>query len=107
LRGRGLGFLEFRNEQHAKHYYEDVPKRLGTISVEEALETLRRLGILVDKCGQGYLLQLFSKRMFPEKSVPFVEIIQRASDVIGCFGDGNFAALAEALEHSMREESKK
>jgi 4-hydroxyphenylpyruvate dioxygenase len=107
LRMRGLGFLEFRNEEHAKHYYEDVPKRLGTISVEEALETLRRLGILVDKCGQGYLLQLFSKRMFPEKSVPFVEIIQRASDVIGCFGDGNFAALAEALEHSMRQESKK
>ncbi len=106
LRGRGLGFLEFRNDEHAKHYYEDVPKRLGKISVEEALETLRRLGILVDKCGQGYLLQLFSKRMFPEKSVPFVEIIQRASDVIGCFGDGNFAALAEALEHSMRQEAK-
>ena len=107
LRGKGLGFLEFRNEEHAKHYYEDVPKRLGTVSVEEALETLRRLGILVDKCGQGYLLQLFSKRMFPDKSVPFVEIIQRASDVIGCFGDGNFAALAEALEHSMRQEARK
>jgi 4-hydroxyphenylpyruvate dioxygenase len=107
LREKGLGFLEFRNEEHAKHYYEDVPKRLGTITVEEALETLRRLGILVDKCGEGYLLQLFSKRMFPEKSVPFVEIIQRASDVIGCFGDGNFAALAEALEHSMRQESRR
>jgi 4-hydroxyphenylpyruvate dioxygenase len=107
LRNRGLGFLEFRNEAHATSYYGDVPKRLGAITVAEALDTLRQLGILVDKCGHGYLLQLFSKRMFPEKSIPFVEIIQRASDVIGCFGDGNFAALAEALEHSMRQESVK
>jgi 4-hydroxyphenylpyruvate dioxygenase len=106
LRTRGLGFLEFRNPEHAACYYKDVPKRLGKISVSEALDTLRGLGILVDKCGEGYLLQLFSKRMFPERSVPFIEIIQRASDVIGCFGDGNFAALAEALEHSMREEAK-
>ena len=106
LRGRGLGFLEFRNPEHAACYYREVPLRLGSISVTEALSTLRSLGILVDKCGQGYLLQLFSKRMFPDKSVPFIEIIQRASDVIGCFGDGNFAALAEALEHSMREEAK-
>jgi 4-hydroxyphenylpyruvate dioxygenase len=105
LRTRGLGFLEFRNKEHAECYYKDVPKRLGKISVAEALDTLRGLGILVDKCGEGYLLQLFSKRMFPDKSVPFIEIIQRASDVIGCFGDGNFAALAEALEHSMREEA--
>lgn len=102
LRDRGLGFLEFRNDAHASEYYKEVPNRLGTITVEEAMSTLRSLGILVDKCGQGYLLQLFSKRMFTEKSVPFIEIIQRESDVIGCFGDGNFAALAEALEHSMR-----
>lgn len=102
LRDRGLGFLEFRNEEHAKKYYESVPQRLGDITVSEAMEALRALGILVDKCGEGYLLQLFSKRLFPERSVPFVEIIQRASDVIGCFGDGNFAALAESLEHSMR-----
>ncbi|MFM1846786.1 MAG: 4-hydroxyphenylpyruvate dioxygenase [Pseudomonadota bacterium] len=107
LRDRGLGFLEFRNDAHASEYYKDVPKRLGTITVEEALTTLRSLGILVDKCGQGYLLQLFSKRMFPDKSVPFIEIIQRESDVIGCFGDGNFAALAEALEHSMRAEANR
>lgn len=102
LRDRGLGFLEFRNEEHARKYYESVPQRLGDITVSEAMEALRSLGILVDKCGEGYLLQLFSKRLFPERSVPFVEIIQRASDVIGCFGDGNFAALAESLEHSMR-----
>jgi len=107
LRSKGLGFLEFRNPEHAACYYRDVPKRLGAISVAEALDTLRGLGILVDKCGHGYLLQLFSKRMFPDKSIPFIEIIQRASDVIGCFGDGNFAALAEALEHSMREEAKR
>jgi 4-hydroxyphenylpyruvate dioxygenase len=104
LRHRGMGFLEFRNDAHATQYYNGVPGRLGKITVAEALATLRALGILVDKCGQGYLLQLFSKRMFPDRSVPFIEIIQRESDVIGCFGDGNFAALAEALEHSMRAE---
>jgi 4-hydroxyphenylpyruvate dioxygenase len=107
LRERGLGFLEFRNSDHALCYYRDVPTRLGTISLKEALETLQRMGILVDRCGNGYLLQLFSKRMFEDRSVPFIEIIQRASDVIGCFGDGNFAALAEALEHSMRQEAKR
>lgn len=104
LRERGLAFLDFRNAQHAECYYRDVPNRLGKIPVKEAMDRLRSEGILVDKCGAGYLLQLFSKRLFPDKSVPFVEIIQRASDVIGCFGDGNFAALAEALEHSMRQE---
>lgn len=103
LRSRGMNFLEFRNEEHAKRYYEEVPTRLGKITVGEALTTLRDLGILVDKCGEGYLLQLFSSRIFPESSVPFVEIIQRASDVIGCFGDGNFAALAESLEWAMRQ----
>ena len=105
LRNRGLSFLEFRNEGHAERYYEEVPNRLGRITVDEALQTLKELGILVDKCGEGYLLQLFSSRMFPDKSVPFIEIIQRASDVIGCFGDGNFAALAESLEYSMREQA--
>jgi 4-hydroxyphenylpyruvate dioxygenase len=104
LRQHGMGFLEFRNAEHAASYYRSVPGRLGNIEVHEAIEKLRDLGILVDKCGQGYLLQLFSKRIFPDRSVPFIEIIQRASDVLGCFGDGNFAALAEALEHSMRSE---
>ncbi|MCI5064221.1 hypothetical protein MRY87_00695, partial [bacterium] len=106
LRERKLKFLEFRNEDHLKSYYEKVPERLGEIQLEEALSVLQSLGILVDKCGDGYLLQLFSSRIFPERSVPFFEIIQRASDVIGCFGDGNFAALAEALEHAMREKLK-
>jgi 4-hydroxyphenylpyruvate dioxygenase len=104
LRERGLAFLEFRNAEHAAHYYQSLPARLGSIPVREAIDKVQALGILVDKCGQGYLLQLFSKRLFNEKSVPFLEIIQRASDVLGCFGDGNFAALAEALEHSMRHD---
>ncbi len=102
LRERGLAFLDFRNADHAACYYREIPTRLGAIPLKEAIDVLRSKGILVDKCGEGYLLQLFSKRMFPEKSVPFLEIIQRSSDVLGCFGDGNFAALAEALEHSMR-----
>lgn len=102
LRAQGLRFLEFENEQHAGVYYNKVAERLGKIPITEALETLRSLGILVDKCGEGYLLQLFSKRIFPEKSVPFIEIIQRMSASMNCFGEGNFAALAESLERSMR-----
>ncbi len=104
LRKHGLGFLEFRNEEHLETYFQEVPGRLGKIQVAEALDILKSLGILVDKCGEGYLLQLFSKRLFPERSVPFIEIIQRASDVTGCFGEGNFAALAESLEHAMRQQ---
>jgi 4-hydroxyphenylpyruvate dioxygenase len=104
LRAHGLAFLDFRNAEHARCYYQQVPQRLGDIPLHEALDELRQRGILVDKCGDGYLLQLFSKRLFPDLSVPFLEIIQRASDVIGCFGDGNFAALAESLEHSLRSE---
>lgn len=106
LRAHGVVFLDFKSAGQAECYYNDVPKRLGFITPKEAMATLQAQGILVDKCGEGYLLQLFSKRLFPEHSVPFVEIIQRASDVIGCFGDGNFAALAESLERSMRTEHK-
>lgn len=106
LRDQGLAFLDFRNAEHAKAYYQQVPARLNNVPLQEALDELRARGILVDRCGNGYLLQLFSKRLFPDLSVPFLEIIQRASDIIGCFGDGNFAALAESLEHSLRSEEQ-
>ena len=40
-------------------YYEDVPERIGEI--DESLDDLRRLGILVDRDDEGYLLQIFTK----------------------------------------------
>ncbi|PYK72615.1 MAG: 4-hydroxyphenylpyruvate dioxygenase, partial [Verrucomicrobia bacterium] len=59
------------------------------------LEPLRRLGILVDRDNEGYLLQIFSK---PAEDRPtlFFEIIQRKG--AKSFGKGNFKALFEALE---------
>ena len=40
-------------------YYDELPGRVGEIA--ESLDDLRRLGILVDRDDEGYLLQVFTK----------------------------------------------
>ena len=40
-------------------YYDTLPERVGKI--DEDLEPLARLGILVDRDNEGYLLQIFTK----------------------------------------------
>ncbi len=40
-------------------YYEALPERVGEI--EEDLNTLAKLGVLVDRDDEGYLLQIFTK----------------------------------------------
>ena len=74
-------------------YYDDVPERIGEI--EEDLEDLRRLGILVDRDDEGYLLQIFTKPVGDRPTV-FFEIIERHGS--RGFGEGNFKALFEAIE---------
>jgi 4-hydroxyphenylpyruvate dioxygenase len=74
-------------------YYEDVPGRIGEI--EEDLADLRRLGILVDRDDEGYLLQIFTKPVGDRPTV-FFEIIERHGS--RGFGEGNFKALFEAIE---------
>ena len=70
-----------------------MPERIGEI--EEDLEDLRRLGILVDRDDEGYLLQIFTKPVGDRPTV-FFEIIERHGS--RGFGEGNFKALFEAIE---------
>src|SRR3954447_12363788 len=88
LQARGVEFL-----QTPETYYDEVPARVGEIA--ESLEDLRRLGILVDRDDEGYLLQIFTKPTGDRPTV-FLEVIERHG--ARGFGDGNFKALFEAIE---------
>ena len=88
LQKRGLEFLNIPST-----YYETVLDRVGRI--DEDLEPLQRLGILVDRDDEGYLLQIFTKPV-EDRPTLFFEIIQRKG--AKSFGKGNFKALFEALE---------
>jgi 4-hydroxyphenylpyruvate dioxygenase len=88
LRERGIEFLRTPDT-----YYEEVPGRIGEI--EESLEDLERLGILVDRDDEGYLLQIFTKPI-GDRPTMFYEVIERHG--ARGFGEGNFKALFEAIE---------
>jgi 4-hydroxyphenylpyruvate dioxygenase len=88
LSERGVRFL-----RTPESYYEDVPDRVGDIP--ESLDDLRRLGILVDRDDEGYLLQIFTKPLGDRPTI-FFEIIERHG--ARGFGEGNFKALFEAIE---------
>ena len=94
LRERGVEFLTI-----PATYYDDVPERIGEI--DESLEDLRRLGILIDRDDEGYMLQIFSKPI-GDRPTMFFEIIERHG--ARGFGEGNFKALFEAIE---REQDKR
>jgi 4-hydroxyphenylpyruvate dioxygenase len=78
-------------------YYDDLLDRVGPI--DEDLESLKKLGILVDRDDEGYLLQIFTKPVEDRPTV-FYEILQRK----GCkgFGKGNFKALFISIEEEQR-----
>ena len=65
------------------------------IEIEEDLADLRRLGILVDRDDEGYLLQIFTKPV-GDRPTMFFEVIERHG--ARGFGEGNFKALFEAIE---------
>jgi 4-hydroxyphenylpyruvate dioxygenase len=88
LRANGVDFLKA-----PEAYYDELPRRVGEI--EEAVDTIRSLGILVDRDEDGYLLQLFT-RPVEDRPTLFFEIIQRKGS--RGFGKGNFKALFEAIE---------
>ncbi len=88
LRERGVEFLTIPAE-----YYDEVPDRIGEI--DEEIDDLRRLGILVDRDDEGYLLQIFTKPVGDRPTV-FFEIIERHG--ARGFGEGNFKALFQAIE---------
>ena len=74
-------------------YYDDLQQRVGKI--DEPVDELAKLGILVDRDPDGYLLQIFTKPVEDRPTV-FYEIIQRKG--AKSFGAGNFKALFEAIE---------
>jgi len=89
LTKRGVEFLYV-----PETYYDTVLDRVGEI--DEDLAPLKKLGILIDRDDEGYLLQLFTKPVLDRPTL-FFEIIQRKG--AQSFGKGNFKALFEAIEH--------
>ena len=88
LQSRGIEFLKVPDS-----YYGELTDRVGQI--DEDIAPLRKLGILVDRDDEGYLLQIFTKPVEDRPTV-FFEIIQRKG--AKSFGKGNFKALFEAIE---------
>jgi 4-hydroxyphenylpyruvate dioxygenase len=74
-------------------YYAELEGRVGTI--DEPIADLAKLGVLVDRDEDGYLLQIFSKNVQDRPTV-FFEVIERKG--ARGFGEGNFKALFEAIE---------
>jgi len=108
LRERGVEFMPTPGS-----YYDMLPERLVRIGVErvdEAIATLRELGILVDGGARGsYMLQIFLKDsagLYQEPAAGpfFFEIIQRKGDE--GFGAGNFRALFESIEREQQKEGR-
>lgn len=108
LRERGVEFMPTPGS-----YYDMLPERLTRIGVEkvdEAIATLRELGILVDGGARGsYMLQIFLKDSAglyrePAAGPFFFEIIQRKGDE--GFGAGNFRALFESIEREQQKEGR-
>jgi 4-hydroxyphenylpyruvate dioxygenase len=99
LRRSGIEFLAT-----PATYYDMLPSRLAARRVanfSEEIETLRRLGILVDGEDDRYLLQIFMVEggvMYEDAGAGpfFYEVIQRRG--ARGFGEGNFRALFEAIE---------
>jgi 4-hydroxyphenylpyruvate dioxygenase len=88
LKDRGVEFLSVPTA-----YYDELQGRIGKI--DEPVDELAKLGILIDRDPDGYLLQIFTKPVEDRPTV-FYEIIQRKG--AKSFGAGNFKALFEAIE---------
>ncbi len=95
LKSNGVEFLD----PPPATYYETLSKR--DFGLTEDLNELKKLGILCDVEGQGYLLQIFTKPIFNRPTF-FFEIIQRRNGASG-FGQGNFQALFEAIERDQEK----
>lgn len=75
-------------------YYQALEERVGKIG--EPVAKLAKLGILVDRDEEGYLMQIFTKPVEDRPTV-FYEIIERHGS--RGFGKGNFKSLFESIEH--------
>ena len=93
LQEQGVGFLKVPHS-----YYSELEERVGRI--DEPIQELEKLGILVDRDDEGYMLQIFT-RPVEDRPTLFYEIIQRKGS--RSFGKGNFKALFEAIEREQGE----
>ena len=93
LRQRGMRFIRV-----PQTYYDDLWARVGEI--EENAKDVERLGILVDRDDEGYLLQLFTK-IVQDRPTVFYEVIERHGS--RGFGLGNFKELFVAIEREQAE----
>ena len=93
LQQQGVGFLKVPHI-----YYTELEHRVGKI--DEPIVELEKLGILVDRDDEGYMLQIFT-RPVEDRPTLFYEIIQRKGS--RSFGKGNFKALFEAIEREQAE----
>jgi 4-hydroxyphenylpyruvate dioxygenase len=94
LQRQGVEFLRVPST-----YYDELLARVGKI--DEPLAELQKLGILVDRDDEGYMLQIFT-RPVEDRPTVFFEVIQRKGSK--SFGKGNFKALFEAIE---REQARR
>jgi len=92
LRDKGVRFLRVPDT-----YYEALADRVGKIN--EDFETLKDLGILVDRDEDGYLLQIFTQPL-EDRPTLFFEVIERHGS--RGFGVGNFKALFVSIEEEQR-----
>jgi 4-hydroxyphenylpyruvate dioxygenase len=93
LQQQGVGFLKVPHT-----YYSELEGRIGKI--DEPIDDLEKLGVLVDRDDEGYMLQIFT-RPVEDRPTLFYEIIQRKGS--RSFGKGNFKALFEAIEREQAE----
>jgi len=92
LQEQGVSFLQVPHS-----YYTELQGRVGAI--DEPIDELEKLGILVDRDEEGYMLQIFT-RPVEDRPTVFFEIIQRKGS--RSFGKGNFKALFEAIEREQQ-----
>ncbi len=88
MRERGVGFIPT-----PETYYDLVADRVALM--QENLADVKRLGLLIDNEGDGYLLQLFTQPV-GDRPTLFYEIIQRKGS--DGFGQNNFQSLFESIE---------
>jgi len=88
MREMGVEFLHTPDA-----YYDALGDWVGDTRVP--VQTLRELGILVDRDEDGYLLQIFTKPVQDRPTV-FFELIERHGSL--GFGKNNIKALFEAIE---------
>jgi len=92
MKKRGVDFLKI-----PQAYYDALEARVGKI--DEDVREVAKLGILVDRDDEGYLLQLFTRPVHDRPTL-FFEVIQRHGS--RGFGVGNFKALFEAIERDQQ-----